>query len=137
MSLALSTTLQVRFNECDGLGHVNHAVYYTYMETARIELFRLLDPEMDVNNWKLIVAATSCEYKAQARFAQWLKVTTEIERIGTSSFTVLHHITDAHSGTLIAVGRAVLVHYDYQQQKSVPLTPEMRAVLESLTVAAS
>ncbi len=88
--MALSTTLQVRFNECDGLGHVNNAVYYTYMETARIELFQMLDPEMDLNNWKLIVASTSCEYKAQAAFAQWLKVTTEVERIGKSSFTVLH-----------------------------------------------
>ena len=43
--MPLVTTLQVRFNECDALGHVNNAVYYTYMETARTELFRMLDPD--------------------------------------------------------------------------------------------
>ncbi|MDA8354637.1 MAG: thioesterase family protein [Firmicutes bacterium] len=130
--MPLTTQLQVRFNECDGLGHVNNAVYYTYMETARIELFQMLDPEMNLNNWKLIVASTSCEYKSQASFAQWLKVSTEVERIGTSSFTILHQINDLKTDELIAVGRAVLVHYDYQKQRSVPLTPDMKKTLQSL-----
>ncbi|PTX60311.1 acyl-CoA thioester hydrolase [Melghirimyces profundicolus] len=130
--MPLTTTLQVRFNECDGLGHVNNAVYYTYMETARIELFQMLDPEMDLNDWKLIVASTSCEYKSQASFAQWLKVTTEAERIGNSSFTLLHRISDLKTDELIAVGRAVLVHYDYRRQRSLPLTKEMRNTLQSL-----
>lgn len=131
--MPLSTKLQVRFNECDGLGHVNNAVYYIYMETARMELFQMLDPEMDLKDWKLIVASTSCEYKAQASFAQWLKVTTEVERIGKSSFTVLHRISDLKSDREIAVGRAVMVHYNYHEQKSVPLTPEMKSALQSLT----
>lgn len=130
--MPLSTVLQVRFNECDGLGHVNNAVYYTYMETARIELFQLLDPAMDLKNWKLIVASTSCEYKSQASFAQWLKVTTEIEKIGNSSFTVLHNITDLKTGELIAIGRAVMVHYNYHEQSSVPLTNDMKKTLGSL-----
>ncbi len=130
----LTTTLQVRFNECDGLGHVNNAVYYTYMETGRIELFRLLDPAMDLDNWKLIVVSTSCEYKAQATFAQWLTVTTQIEKIGNSSFTVYHQILDRDTKELIAEGRAVLVHYNYHEQKSQPLTKEMRATLESLLI---
>lgn len=130
--MPLVTELQVRFSECDPLGHVNNAVYYTYMETARTELFRMLDPDMDVNNWKLIVASTSCEYKAQATFAQWLQITTEIERIGNSSFTVLHRIMDRDSGKLIAIGRAVLVHFDYRKQRSLPLTTEMRRSLETL-----
>ncbi|MFC4076297.1 acyl-CoA thioesterase [Salinithrix halophila] len=132
--MPLTTTLQVRFNECDGLGHVNNAVYYTYMETARIELFQLLDPDMNLNDWKLIVASTSCEYKSQASFAQWLTITTEIERIGNSSFTVLHRILDQQTEELIGLGRAVLVHYDYRKQKSSPLSKEMVKTLQSLAL---
>ncbi|SDX39254.1 acyl-CoA thioester hydrolase [Marininema mesophilum] len=132
--MTLNTTLQVRFNECDGLGHVNNAVYYTYMEAARTELFQLLDPEMDLNNWKLIVVSTSCEYKAQASFCQWLTVTTEIEKIGTSSFTVRHQILDRQTEELIAIGRAVLVHFNYQEQKSNQLTPLMIKTLQSLSL---
>lgn len=130
--MPLSTTLQVRFNECDGLGHVNNAVYYTYMETARIELFQQLDLDMDLQNWSLIVASTSCDYKAQATFGQWLTITTETEKIGNKSFTLLHRILDRDSGQLIAQGRAVMVHFDYHQQKSTPLTPEMVQTLETL-----
>ncbi|SMO71787.1 acyl-CoA thioesterase [Melghirimyces algeriensis] len=130
--MPLSTSIQVRFHECDGLGHVNNAVYYNYMETARIELFQMLDPNMNLDNWKLIVASTSCEYKSQASFAQWLKVTTEVERIGNSSFTVMHRISDLKSDELIAIGRAVLVHYDYQKQRSTPLPKAMKDTLRSL-----
>ncbi|PTM59842.1 acyl-CoA thioesterase [Desmospora activa] len=130
--MPLSTTIQVRFNECDGLGHVNNAVYYTYMEAARIELFQLLDPDMDLHNWKLIVASTSCDYKAQATFGQWLTITTETEKIGNTSFTLLHRILDRDTGELIALGHAVMVHFDYHQQKSVPLTSTMVQTLQSL-----
>ncbi|GGE08478.1 thioesterase [Marinithermofilum abyssi] len=130
----LWTKLQVRFNECDGLGHVNNAVYYTYMEAARTELFEMLDPDLDLKQWKLILASTSCEYKSQATFAQWLKISTAVEKIGNKSFTVIHHILDRDTEELIAVGRAVLVHYDYREQKSIPLTEPMRKVLESLSI---
>ncbi|MCS1352332.1 thioesterase family protein [Mechercharimyces sp. CAU 1602] len=130
----LTTEIQVRFNECDGLGHVNNAVYYTYMETARMELFSKLDPQMDVKEWRLIVASTSCEYKAQARFSQWLTISTQVERIGNSSFTVIHHIRDRDSGELIAIGKAVLIHFDYKEQRSTPLGERERAILTSLLV---
>ena len=34
--------LTVRFRDCDAMGHVNHAVYFTYMEQCRFALWRQL-----------------------------------------------------------------------------------------------
>ena len=34
----MATTIDVRFNELDPYGHVNHGVYLNYFEVARIEL---------------------------------------------------------------------------------------------------
>jgi acyl-CoA thioesterase FadM len=36
------TTLDVRFRDLDGLGHVNHAVYLTYFEAARLAYYASL-----------------------------------------------------------------------------------------------
>jgi YbgC/YbaW family acyl-CoA thioester hydrolase len=33
----MSTRLRVRFHELDPCGHVNHAVYLSYLEAARID----------------------------------------------------------------------------------------------------
>ena len=35
--------LTVRFNECDLYGHVNHAVYLHYLESARVGLFKKIN----------------------------------------------------------------------------------------------
>ena len=38
--------LQVRFRDCDIFGHVNNAVYFTYMEEARWAYWRELMGEL-------------------------------------------------------------------------------------------
>ena len=40
MTRLISHRLMVRFRDCDPLGHVNNAVYLTYLEQARFTLWR-------------------------------------------------------------------------------------------------
>ena len=42
MSLLYTHRVDVRFADCDPLGHVNHAVYLTYLEQARFGLWARL-----------------------------------------------------------------------------------------------
>ena len=118
----------VRFGECDGLGHVNNGTYFTYMEDARIDVFRLFNPSLDLKMWNLIVASTRCDFLAQVSYAEELTVYTWIPTLGNSSFTAHHAIRKA-DGTWAARGQAVLLAYDYKQEKPVPLWPEVRAAL--------
>lgn len=119
----------IRFSETDALGHVNNTVYFVYFEAARSELFRIFVPDMNTAQWKIIVASSHCDFKSEARFGQTMVVSTFIQKIGTSSFTVGHEIHDEDTGTLIAQGSAVLVHYDFTSKKALPLTAEHRAQL--------
>jgi len=120
--------LQVRFGECDGLGHVNNGTYFTYMEDARMDVFRLFNPVLALERWNLIVAGTRCDFLAQVKYADVLTVSTWISKTGNSSFVVEHLLT-SENGTPVARGQATLIAYDYENKKAVPISPQVRDAL--------
>lgn len=123
----------VRFNECDALGHVNNTVYFIYFEEARSDIFRIFNPELDTNNWNLIVASTSCNFLSQVNYAEKLTVYTWIGRLGNSSFDVEHAIQNEH-GVWVARGKATLLGFDFKQNKAVPLSENTRLELTKHSV---
>ena len=128
MKSIADTDVYVRFCETDSSGHVNNASYFFYFEEARTRFFKSnLKQEEKIN---FILARTECDYVAQAFAAQTLIVKSSLIHIGTKSFTIVHEIYEKTSGTLIAKGRAIIVCFDFQQQKSLPISNELRAELE-------
>lgn len=120
----------VRFGECDGLGHVNNGTYFDYMEDARIDVFRLFNPSLDLNTWNMIVASTRCDFLKQVTFAEKLTVYTWLSKIGNSSF-VVEHVLCNEKEEFVARGQATMLGYDYEQKKAKPLWDEVRSQLEA------
>lgn len=120
--------INVRFSECDGLGHVNNTTYYVYMEEARVDLFSLFIPTLDLNEWNLIVASTRCDYLQQVTFAETITVYTWLSRIGSSSMMIEHALQNA-DGLWVARGQAVMISYDYKDQQATPITSDVREIL--------
>ncbi|GAX90670.1 acyl-CoA thioesterase [Effusibacillus lacus] len=121
--------IRVGFSDCDALGHVNNAKYYTYMEEARTDIFRIFNPSLDLANWNLIVASTRCDYLEQVKPAETITVISWIGKLGNSSFTVEHALRN-QEGNWVARGQATLIHFDYPAQKSAPIPAEARQQLE-------
>jgi acyl-CoA thioester hydrolase len=124
-----SYPFQVRFSECDGLGHVNNTVYFVYMEEARTDLFRIFNPSLDLNRWNLIIASATCDFRKQATYADKLVVHTYLSKVGSSSMVVEHKIMDEHM-EMVAEGKAVMVFFDYEQQKTAPIPESIRSELQ-------
>ncbi len=124
------STVSVRFGDCDGLGHVNNAMYYTYMEEAREAVFRIFNPSMKLETWNLIVVSTRCDYLRQVGFAEKLTIYTWISRLGSSSFTVDHALAN-QNGEWVARGQAVLIGYDYEREQASPLTDAIQQALKT------
>lgn len=120
--------LTVRFNDCDPMGHVNNAVYFTFFEEARTDVFHLFNPDLNVRNWNLIVASTRCDYIQEAVYAQTLTIHTWIGKIGRSSFEVEHAI-QGEGGDWIARGKGTLLGYDFDTKSAVPLTDDIKQKL--------
>lgn len=128
--------VKVRCAETDALGHVNNTSYFIYIEEARVEFFAKLGFNMNAEEWRFILASTKCDFASQAYFGQMLVVETTVNRIGTKSFGLDHHILDKETGTLIAKGTETVVYFNFEEQKSEPLPESLRNKLEQYTVAA-
>jgi acyl-CoA thioester hydrolase len=128
--------LQVRFRDCDPLGHVNNAVYLTYLEQARFNLWRAqlgFQPRSAADagprGLGFILARVECDFRAQAKYGDQLDVQLNLGEFGRSSFTYTYDIVNAASSQVMATARTVLVWFDYDAQKSSPLDDLTKAKL--------
>lgn len=113
------------------MGHVNHAVYFTYLEQCRLTGWRELTGGANPHT-RVIVARAECDYRAPAVFGDELEVRMNVGPIGRSSFTLLYEIVNVGSGRTIAEGKTVMVTYDYTAGKSIPLPGATRELLARL-----
>ena len=130
MTPLFSHRLQVRFRDCDPLGHVNHAVYLTYLEQARFNLWRAIgiaspDGERVPG---VILARAEIDYRRPASYGDILEIQLGLAGTGRTSFTYEYEILDAQR-QLVASARTVLVRYDYATSKPVPLSDELKEIL--------
>jgi acyl-CoA thioester hydrolase len=121
--------LTVRFRDCDAMGHVNHAVYFTYLEQCRLTCWREITGAPSPYT-RVIIAHAECDYRAPAHFGDELEIGLAVAEIGRSSFTLTYKIKRPIGGQLIATGRTVMVAYDYNTSRSMVLPAKTRALLE-------
>lgn len=123
----LAVPVQIRFRDIDAFGHVNNAVYFTYMEVARVEyITRMGLRTSDLPRPFFIIAAASCLYKAPIHLNTPLAVQVRVSRLGTASFDMEYHFVDEATGQLLATGTTTQVVYDYTEKHSVRLPAEWR-----------
>jgi acyl-CoA thioester hydrolase len=124
-----SKRIEVRWRDVDNYGHVNNAVYLTYLEEVRDEwLARTLRDEEAV--WDYVVAHVSIDFRREVTQADDEVVATcALERIGTSSVRTREEIHTA-AGTLAAQASAVLVARDRTTGVARPIAPAERAAFE-------
>jgi acyl-CoA thioester hydrolase len=108
---------RVRFRDCDAMGHVNNAVYSTYLEEARIGVLGDL--------FDFILARVEIDFRSELRMGEEVEVRTRCSRVGTKSFDLEHEIVTS-GGCLVAEARSVLVSYDYERGESVAVPDALR-----------
>ena len=116
-------TLEVQFRDLDAMGHVNNAVYFSYMETARIKFMQTVG---QTQSGSMIVAEATCTYKSAAKLNEVLVVGIGISRFGTKSFD-MHYRLETDTGRLVALGKTIQVMYDYQAEQSCPVPEDFKA----------
>ena len=66
---AYNHSIEVIFRDIDSFGHVNNAVYFTYLETVRTKYFQELKTRSGIDEMDMIVAQATCDYKSPAYIA--------------------------------------------------------------------
>ena len=129
MSEPFKIRFAVRFRDVDVLGHVNNAVYFTYMETARTEYWLRTFGGNSLEELSFIVARAECDFKSPAHFGDEIEVSIRTADIRNSSFDWIYEIRNALNGELMALGKTIQVFYNHKTQQSSPVPPDIRSKL--------
>jgi acyl-CoA thioester hydrolase len=81
------TTIHVRWGELDPYNHVNHAVYSSYLEHARVEALAALDTGMDAltaAGLQIVVVRSDVRFLAPATAGDELGITTRLAEMGAA-----------------------------------------------------
>ena len=133
--------LKVRHYEVDQYGHVNHAQYVHYLETARVEALDALGlglGEMRRQGYLIVAADLSVKYLAPARSGDLLEIVTFIREIRGARSIWIQEVRDAESRrTLVTAevtgafaledGRPARTPESFREKLSALLVPDQTA----------
>jgi acyl-CoA thioester hydrolase len=126
--VAYEHEIEVRFRDCDAMGHVNNAVYLTYLEQARIGAWARMAGSLALP-LPMILARAECDYTAPLTLGDRVLVRLGVSAVGRTSFTLEYELLNARTRQVVATARTVQVMYDYEAGKPVPISDELRARL--------
>ena len=126
MSFPVHCPIDVRFRDCDAMGHVNNAVYLTYLEIARFAYWKAAEIGRLEGDISYIIARVEIDFRASAEPGDVIDVAISVRAIGRSSFTMEYEIRD-QEGRVLVTARSVQVAYDYAAKQSVTVPDAIRA----------
>jgi acyl-CoA thioester hydrolase len=89
-----SITIPLRFRDLDAYGHVNHAEFFTFLETARVRLMGgEFERRMGTGPMILVVNA-SCHYRKPLMLQENCVVTVQVHNMKHTSFEVEYTVSD-------------------------------------------
>jgi acyl-CoA thioester hydrolase len=123
--------LKPRFRDTDAMGHINNAVYVTYLEVARQEYWAAFRQNDDYRVVPFILAHVDIDFVSEALMRETLELCIRCSFIGGKSFGFEYVIREQTSKRLVVRASSVQVFYDYMAKQSIPCPTEMRERLEA------
>jgi acyl-CoA thioester hydrolase len=123
-------SVEIRWRDMDAYGHVNNAVYLTYLEWARDEWIQGVVGSV-ADTWDFVLAHVEIDYRQELTQDDGeVIVRCGLESIGTSSIRTREEVRK-RDGTLSAEASSVIVPRDPKTGRSRPLTDQERKLLEA------
>ncbi|MFF0814471.1 acyl-CoA thioesterase [Rhodococcus sp. NPDC003318] len=122
--------LQVRWGDSDRNGHVNNVLYAEYAQEARIRFFKERIVGAGAPPAPMVVRTMAFDYQRPVTDETGpITVEVSILRVGTSSFGVREVLRDRNDEVCVVV-EGVMVGFDPETEKSVPLSERTRELLQ-------
>ncbi len=129
---AFASTRKVRFSDIDGMGHVNNAVYLSYMEEARFDWVLDVVGVKRLQAVDFILAHVTIDYLAAATLGDEVRVQMWVPRIGGKSWDFAYRLSRVHDDVVLARALTTQVAYDYAQRRPKEIPDGYRPHLDRL-----
>jgi acyl-CoA thioester hydrolase len=129
--LVLETRFPVRWGDMDAMGHVNNAVYFRYMETARIDWMVSVGCNPGPQGQGPVVVNAFCNFHRQLAYPDEVLLKLYVSDPGRTTFETWATMERAaEPGVVCAAGGATVIWVDFPLQKAATLPGWLRAVVE-------
>jgi acyl-CoA thioester hydrolase len=120
MILPFDVELSVRYRDMDTFGHVNNAVYATYLEQARYRYFdRVLDVPYDER--EMVLANVEIDFRRPLALSdRTVRIACGVVELGRSSFRMRYRVFPGDWDDPAATAEAVLVAVEDGQPRPIP-----------------
>ncbi len=123
--------LQVRYRDLDTLGHVNNAVYLSYLELARVHYITRRVGPIEPTAYSFVIARVEVDFLAPLHLDDAPAVGLKPLRVGRSSFTFGYCLVETRAARAVARAQSVQVYLDPRDGQPAPLPATWRQALEA------
>jgi len=110
----------VRFGDLDAMGHVNNAVYLTYIESARIAFLLDLGLVRGLDELGIV----EIDFRSPVRFGETVEIGVRAAGFGRKSFELEYRLEV--ESRLAAEARSVCASYDYAKHEATTIPDTWR-----------
>tara|TARA_B100001094_G_C17729619_1_gene575941 strand:+ start:95 stop:523 length:429 start_codon:yes stop_codon:yes gene_type:complete len=129
-----SHTIQVRWGDMDALGHINNAMYFRYMESARVAYLSKIGILLGHDNQSFVLANTMCNFILPISYPANLTIETYVSKLGNSSVDFIHKfINNDKKDEITAIGLATAVWVNLIKNKAIALPKQIKDKLNRVT----
>ena len=123
----LMTFDKVRYADTDRQGHVNNAVFATFLETGRVEILYNPDYPIRSEGSSFVIASLKLDFLKEIGWPGRVDTGTGIVRIGNSSIRIYQKLFQNDQG--VATAETVVVQVDDRTGRGSPLSDQARTTL--------
>lgn len=127
--------MPLRYQDLDPLGHVNNSAMPLFFEQARTEFFEPLLRGEGRSGLDTVIARVIVDYLSEILYPGSVDIGMTCTRIGTKAFTLAHGVFTKGTDHCVGTGEAVMVIFDLDARKSVPIPGYVRDALKALAPA--
>lgn len=121
---------KVAWGDMDAFGHVNNAVYYRYIESARICYLEELNIfQQDIYT---VVASSQCQYLRPLFYPDQLKIGARVEEMRSSAIRMSYILWSGQQQNIAARGEAVIVCVDKLNLQKIPMPENIRQNIKEI-----
>jgi acyl-CoA thioester hydrolase len=123
----LRTWDKIRYADTDRQGHVNNAVFSSFLETGRVECLYHPDYPILSPGASFVIAALNLNFLKEITWPGQVDIGTGVRRIGTSSIRLYQQLFQGE--TCVATAETVIVQVNAATASSEPLSEAAKATL--------
>jgi len=130
-------SIPIAWGDMDALGHVNNALYFRYMESARVAFLIHVGIDRLANDAGpcamgtpgVILQSVQARFRRPVEYPDTLRITSFVADIASDRFTLAHEMHSVKLGQIACLGSGVIVAYDYARKTKTDLPAAWRDAL--------